>query len=127
MRDMVPYMEHYENSPSTLAASLHSLGMRVAKLRLSRNLTQAHVARESGASISSVKRLEAGENTSLETLLRVLSVLGLDGRLLECLPDPDIRPVERVRHGNRERRRAREQGATTAKATDWAWGEEEDA
>jgi transcriptional regulator with XRE-family HTH domain len=120
-------MEYFENASSTLAASLRSLGMRVAKLRLSRNLTQAHVARESGASISSVKRLEAGENTSLETLLRVLSVLGLEERLLECLPDPDIRPAERVRHGNRERRRARGQSTTTAKATDWAWGEEEDA
>lgn len=114
------------DASSTLAANLRSLGLRVAKLRLSRNLTQAHVARESGASISSVKRLEAGENTSLETLLRVLGVLGLAGRLLESLPDPDVRPVERVRHGDRERRRAREK-SSAVKATDWAWGEEGDA
>lgn len=114
------------DSSSTLVANLRSIGMRVAKLRLSRNLTQAHVARESGTSISSVKRLEAGENTSLETLLRVLGVLGLEERLLECLPDPDVRPVERVRHGDRERRRAREKNTTT-KATDWAWGEEGEA
>ncbi|RMX08257.1 XRE family transcriptional regulator [Corticibacter populi] len=114
------------DEPSTLAGDLRSLGGKLAKLRLSRNLTQAHVAREAGASISSIKRLEAGENTSLETLLRVLGVLGLKNRLLECLPDPDVRPVERVRHGGRERRRAREKNPTTPKATDWAWGEEDE-
>ena len=42
------------------------------------------------------------------------------------LPDPEVRPVERVRHGGRERRRAREK-AVPAKATDWAWGEEDEA
>lgn len=110
----------------TIEASLQMLGARVAKLRLSRNLTQARVAREAGASVSSIKRLEAGENTSLDTLLRVLGVLGLEQRLLESLPDPAVRPVERVQHRGRERQRARE-GAEdmVSKATDWAWGEED--
>lgn len=111
---------------TTIDASLRALGERVARLRLSRNLTQATLARESGASVSSVKRLEAGENTSLDTLLRVLGVLGLGDRLLGSLPDPDVRPIERVRLGGRERRRARE-SQEPPKATDWAWGDEGDA
>ena len=111
----------------TIEASLRALGERVARLRLSRNLTQAHVAREAGASVSSVKRLEAGENTSLDTLLRVLGVLGFDQRLLDALPDPTVRPVERVRHGGRERQRARAAPTAVPKATDWAWGEEDDS
>jgi len=117
---MNPSTEHEQ----TIAASLRALGARVARLRLSRNLTQASVAREAGASVSSIKRLEAGENTSLDTLLRVLGVLGLEQRLLEALPDPAVRPVERVRHGGRERQRARQAPDTVPKATDWAWGEE---
>lgn len=119
-------MSHKNASSLTIEASLAALGARLARLRLSRNLTQARLASESGASVSSVKRLEAGENTSLDTLLRVLGVLGLEDRLLQALPDPSVRPIERVRHGGRERQRAREQ-AETPKATDWAWGEEGDA
>jgi transcriptional regulator with XRE-family HTH domain len=107
----------------TIAAALRTLGARLAGLRLSRNLTQASLAREAGASVSSIKRLEAGENTSLDTLLRVLTALGLDARLLDFLPDPEVRPVERVKHGGRERRRARA-SAQPGKATDWAWGDE---
>lgn len=117
-------VSRYVKKGSTIDASLLSLGERVAKLRLSRNLTQASVAREAGASVSSIKRLEAGENTSLDTLLRVLGVLGLENRLLDSLPDPDVRPVERVQHGGRERRRARAKTTTVPKATQWAWGEE---
>ncbi|KAF1018545.1 MAG: hypothetical protein GAK30_03614 [Paracidovorax wautersii] len=119
-------MTRQEINASTIEASLQTLGERLARLRLSRNLTQARLARESGASVSSIKRLEAGDNTSLDTLLRVLGVLGLEDRLLQALPDPSVRPIERVRHGGRERQRAREQ-AETPKATDWAWGEEGDA
>lgn len=110
-----------------IEASLQALGTRIARLRLSRNLTQARVAQASGASVSSIKRLEAGENTSLDTLLRVLGALGLEQRLLEALPDPAVRPVERVRHHGRERQRARETADATAKASDWAWGTEDDA
>lgn len=106
-------------------AHLRELGERVARLRLGRNLTQAQVAREAGTSVSSVKRLEAGENTSLDTLLRVLGVLGLERHLLDALPDPAVRPAERVRLGGRERKRARPTAGHVPKASDWAWGEED--
>lgn len=102
---------------------LATLGNRVARLRLARNLTQAALAREAGLSASSIKRLEAGENSSLDTLLRVLAVLGLEARLLDALPDPEVRPAERVRHGGRERRRARGT-AVAAPASEWAWGDD---
>lgn len=117
---------YIENATMSAEAAQRALGARVAGLRLGRNLTQAHLAREAGASVSSIKRLEAGENTSVNTLLRVLAVLGLDGRLLDSLPDPAVRPVERVRHGGRERRRARDTQAPP-RAKDWAWGDEGDA
>ncbi len=107
-------------------AALRALGERVASLRLSRNLTQARVAREAGTSVSSIKRLEAGANTSLDTLIRVLGALGLDQRLLDSLPDPAVRPVERVRLGGRERQRARPAPDDVPRATDWAWGDEEE-
>lgn len=117
-------MDPYKYVQSTTEASLRALGERLAQLRLARNLTQAALAREAGTSASSIKRLEAGANASLDTLLRVLKVLGLEGHLLASLPAPGVRPVDRARLSGRERRRA-STPAETPKATDWAWGEED--
>ncbi|WP_440983390.1 helix-turn-helix domain-containing protein [Shinella sumterensis] len=110
---------------TTVERELRDLGTRIARIRLSRNLTQASLARETGASVRSIKRLEAGENVSLDTLIRVLAALNLGDRLAAALPDPDVRPVERIRHEGHERQRARERNAVQ-KATDWAWGEDEE-
>lgn len=111
------------SSPGNIETSLRDLGARLARLRLSRNLTQARLAQEAGVSLPSVKRLEAGRNSSLDTFLRVLRALGLGDRVIDILPDPDVRPVERVRGQGQERRRARTR-AQAPKASDWAWGEE---
>lgn len=112
-----------DSSLATVERELHELGTRIARIRLSRNLTQASLARQPGASVRSIKRLEAGENVSLETLIRVLGALNLGDRLAGALPDPEIRPVERIRHKGRERQRARN---AVPKASDWACGEDEE-
>ena len=119
------YMMLSEKShPGTVESSLHGLGARLARIRLARNLTQANLARESGTSVASIKRIEAGENASLDTFIRVLTALRLANRLETFLPDPDVRPVERVKRGH-ERQRARGH-APAAKVTEWAWGEDAD-
>ena len=105
--------------------TMRDLGMRLAKVRLSRNLTQARLAHEAGTSLPSIKRLEAGRNSSLDTLLRVMRALNLGDRILDILPNPDVRPVERVQHEGHERRRARTQ-TEAPKASEWAWGEEDE-
>jgi transcriptional regulator with XRE-family HTH domain len=111
------------NEKKSDKAAIRELGSRIGRIRLSRNLTQANLAREAGASVSSIKRLEAGENTSLDTFIRVLMALNLEDHLSGLLPNPDVRPVERIKREGHERKRARGPGATV-KATEWAWGEE---
>jgi transcriptional regulator with XRE-family HTH domain len=112
-----------EGSVAWIEGELHDLGTRIARIRLARNLTQAGLAKEAGASVRSIKRLEAGENTSLDTLVRVLAALNLGDRLSRALPNPDVRPVERVKREGHERQRARARTAVP-KATEWAWGDE---
>lgn len=104
-------------------AILKGLGERIARIRLSRNLKQVALAEEAGTSLRSIKRLEAGENTSLDTLIRVLNVLGLGDLLFNALPDPNVRPVERVARKGRERKRARDQVEPPA-VKPWSWGDE---
>lgn len=110
--------------PGSVEAAMRDLGTRLARVRLSYNLTQTRLAQEAGASLASIKRLEAGRNSSLDTFLRVLRALNLGDRILDFLPNPEVRPVERVQYKGRERRRARPQ-TQAPKASDWAWGEQD--
>ena len=102
------------------------LGERLAKLRLSRNLTRDQLAREAGTSSRTLARLEAGEGASLDSFIRVLLALKMESNLLAMLPDPAVRPIERVKLKGRERQRARPVQIDTKPASEWAWGDEEE-
>lgn len=95
------------------------LGARLQALRLARNVSQATLAEEAGVSRRTITRLEHGDGTSLDTLIRVMRALGLADRLDLLLPDPAVRPVERVRLKGRERQRAREK--STSEPAGWSW------
>lgn len=118
-------IQNQKSSTVNIETIMRDLGIRLAQVRLSRNLTQARLAQEAGTSLPSIKRLEAGRNSSLDTLLRVLRALNLGDRILDILPNPNVRPVERVLHQGQERRRARTKTEAT-KASDWAWAGEDE-
>ncbi len=57
---------------------IRQLGGRLRDARLRREMTQADLAARVGVSVPTLAKLENGEpSTSLATMLRVLSVLGL--------------------------------------------------
>lgn len=97
------------------------LGANIEATRLSHNVTQADLAREAGVSLRTITRLESGEGASLDTFIRVLRALGLAEALAALIPDPTVRPVERVRGAARERRRARRKKSEAPKP--WTWGD----
>ena len=101
-----------------------ALADRLKRIRLSRNLTQADLAREAGVSINTIGRLEAGLGISADTLIRVLIALGIQHRLEGLLPDPTVRPVERIALGGRQRERARAPARPVEDGA-WVWGDAE--
>ncbi|HTM81521.1 helix-turn-helix domain-containing protein [Asticcacaulis sp.] len=101
------------------------LGIQVTRIRLSRNLTQAQLADEAGTSVRTIKRLEGGEGGTLDSFIRVLMALRLDAGLLAFMPDPNVRPIERIKHKGQERQRA-SGGQPTGPTTEWVWGEDEE-
>lgn len=106
-----------------ITSRARELGERLAAQRLSRNWTQRRLADDAAVSINTVRRLEAGENVSMEVLIRVLEALGLGERLDALAPPADVRPVDRVRMASaRERRRAT--GARAAVAAPWTWDDQ---
>ena len=71
----------------TMTASevTRELGLRLAQLRIARNLTQAQLARKAGVGLSSVIRLERGcESVGLDIFIAVCSALALTGNFDQC-------------------------------------------
>lgn len=111
----------------TDAAATRDLGERISRHRLSRNLTQAQLAREAGISTRTLVRLEAGESTQLTNLIRVLRALGLLGNLEALVPPAPPSPIELLRHQGEQRQRAsgrKDVDNSRAASMEWTWGDD---
>lgn len=93
------------------------LGQRIAQRRLARNITQKSLAHEAGVSLRTLRRLEAGQPTSLDTFLRVAITLELTGALLAAVPEYEIRPMELIGLRGKHRQRARARKPRAGKAS----------
>jgi transcriptional regulator with XRE-family HTH domain len=101
------------------------IGERLARLRLSRNVTQAVLAEQAGVGVRTLRRFEAGEPSTLDTFLRIAAALDLEEAILSALPEGQIRPIERVSGKGGERQRARPAAKKPDQPT-WTWGAESD-
>ena len=102
-----------------------ALGKRLESIRLSRNIAQQQLAEEAGVSTRTIRRLEKGQGVSLDTFIRILSALKIQQSFESLLPDPTVRPIERVGLKTGERKRARPV-TVSHKRPAWSWGDEED-
>lgn len=101
------------------------IGSRLARLRLSRNVTQSMLAEDAGIGVRTLRRLEAGEPSTLDSFLRVALALNLEDAILGAIPAGRIRPIERVSRIRSERRRARPRPEGDRDRT-WTWGDDSD-
>ncbi len=109
----------------TLATSQQiekALCKRLENIRLTRNITQQTLAKEAGVSLRTIGRLEKGEGVSMDTFIRVLIALGIQQNLESLLPDPAIRPIDRIKIKGGERKRA-SSVSSASKSTGWIWGD----
>lgn len=98
---------------------------RIESIRLSRNITQEQLADEAGVSIRTIGRLEKGQGVSMDTFIRVMIALRIQQNLETLLPDPTVRPIERIGLDAGERKRARPTKSKNELPT-WSWGDKED-
>lgn len=111
-----------EFETASIEAIAIELGRRLEAARLAANVSQAALAAEAGVSRRTITRLENGSSVSLDTLLRVMRALGLSHRLAGLLPDPSVRPIDRVRLQGHQRQRA---SSTDPGPPEWSWGDEQ--
>jgi len=104
-------------------AILEALGVRIARRRLSRQMTQAALAEEAGLSKRTVERIEGGGTSQLLSLIRVLRVLDLLNGLDLLVPDTGPRPMDLLKLKGKQRQRARSKPAEDQAREPWSWGE----
>ena len=115
------------NIDFSIAASdaiIGALFQRIEQIRLSRNISQAELAKEARVSRSTITRLASGENISFDSFVRVMQALGLTDNLAALLPNPAVRPVERIRLDGAQRRRASTKRTSAGR---WQWGNDVNA
>ena len=86
---------------------LREVGARLQGFRLQQNVTQAQLAENAGVGHATVKRAEAGDNTRLETIVKILRALGRVEALDSFLPEPLVSPIRLAEQRERRRQRAR--------------------
>ncbi len=110
-----------QNTPETIMAEL---GQRIAHRRISLGITQAEIAAQAGVGKRTVVRIEAGEDTQVTTLIRLLRVLDLTEQLEQLVPEISTSPMEMLKHKSRRKKRATPK-RTTKPAEPWKWGDEQ--
>ncbi|MFU8848075.1 MAG: helix-turn-helix domain-containing protein [Opitutales bacterium] len=103
--------------------NLEAIGLRLARERIRKGLTQAELAKEAGIGKRTLERLENGESVQLGSFIRVLGQLDLLGRLIALLPDPQPSPIQ-LFEGVEEPRRVYKQRKPEAPAKPWVWEED---
>lgn len=111
-------------SKITSEALLKLIGERLARLRLSKNLTQKQLAEQAGLGLRTVQRLELGlAATQLSGFVRVCQVLGLVERFDVLIPEEPASPIAQLKLQSRKRQRSRSRKAATGATKKWTWGE----
>ena len=85
------------------------LGEQIKRLRVSQNRNQEFVAEKAGISEKSLRNLETGRGSTVETLIRTLKALNSLRGLELLAPEPEIDPIAIVAQMKKQapRQRAR--------------------
>ncbi len=90
--------------------ALLALGQRVQQRRIALHLTQLDFARQSGVSLATLQRFEAGHGIQLSGFLRIFSALQLGDfgvTLNRLLPETPVSPMALLKLGRAQRQRVR--------------------
>lgn len=108
----------------TSEALLQLIGERLARLRLTKNMTQKKLAEQAGLGLRTVQRLELGlAATQLSGFVRVCQVLGLVERFDVLIPEEPASPIAQLKLQGRKRQRSRSRKAALEEFKKWTWGE----
>jgi len=76
------------------------LGERLKLRRINSNYSQAELAKKAGISLKTLRNLEHGNGSSLETLIRTLKALDATNVLDQLAPMPTVSPLAVLRNAS---------------------------
>ena len=83
------------------------LGSQLRELRLLKNIDQISLAEKAGVSLNAIKHLESGKGARVNSLVKVLRALDRVDWLDTLAPTVSISPMQMLKSGSREPKRAR--------------------
>lgn len=98
------------------AEMLNELGRRLAQIRKQQDYTQDQLAEEAGIGIATLRRVEGGQDSQLETWLKILKALGLTYAIDALLPENYASPMAEAKAASGRKRRKPSSGLV--------WGDE---
>ena len=84
-----------------------AVGRRLRAYRLQRNLGAADIAARAGLNRNTILNAEGGANPRLDTIIKILRVLGRLDAFDAFLPAPTLSPLDVMRSAKKPRQRAR--------------------
>lgn len=98
------------------------IGERIKLYRVNAGVSQKDLEDESGVSVRSISRLEQGASIQLDSLIKILIALNLDGNIDLLIPDQTRRPSFYLNDNEKTKQRVRKKVENVA---NFKWGDEE--
>lgn len=89
------------------ATILIELGRRLARVRKQQGFSQTKLAEEAGIGVATLRRIEAGKDSQMETWLKVMKSLRMTASIEMLLPEKFDSPMAEVLSNTKHRRRPR--------------------
>ena len=80
------------------------LGERIKLQRINRNYSQVELAKKAGISLKTLRNLEQGKGSSVETLVRTIKALDVSDFLDQLAPLPSVSPLAVLRNASPPKR-----------------------
>lgn len=86
------------------AEVLQELAERLARIRKAQGYSQTELAKEAGIGVATLRRIESGRDSQLETWLKILKALDMASSIDSLLPEKFDSPMVEVLAGKRRKR-----------------------
>ncbi len=84
---------------------LKELGLRLARIRKQRGYSQSHLAEDAGIGVATLRRLEAGRDTQMETWLKLMKSLQMIASIDALLPETYKSPMAEVMSAKKRKKK----------------------
>ena len=97
---------------------LKELGLRLARMRKQQGYSQTRLADEAGVGVATIRRIEAGQDSQLESWVKILKPLNMIASVDALLPENFVSPMAQVMSDRKNRRKSKRESAGII------WGDE---